>query len=88
MTWKKVKKWLSDNKIWIVLPANGGHSGYLFGCSFFYEKGSFWFRFGSSGPGIRAKDTRKLPLLLFSERNGFCRMVRIGPWMFRYLEKK
>ena len=47
--------------------------------------GFWWFRFGSKGPGIKAKQITK-HLLLFSERNGYTKFIRIGKWIIAYLK--
>jgi len=50
----------------------------------FSGSGLFWFRLGSVGPGLVMKDLRRYPLS-FTEREGGCRMLRLGSWMIRYL---
>ena len=55
----------------------------MFSC--YSERGLFWFRI--FGRGLVVKDVRLHPLL-FSERHGYQRMIRIGPWVIRYLRKE
>jgi hypothetical protein len=45
-------------------------------------KGQWWFRV--FGVGVSGKDTRIHPLL-FSERYGHRKGLRVGPWLFHFL---
>lgn len=45
--------------------------------------GLFWFRF--FGYGLHGKDTTK-NRLLFSERNGYRKYLKIGNWIFRFIK--
>jgi len=47
-----------------------------------HKKGIWWFRI--LGVGLSGKDTRLHPLL-FSERNGYQKGLRLGNWMFHFL---
>jgi hypothetical protein len=49
------------------------------------SKGAWWFRV--FGIGISWKDVR-LHRLLFSERNGYYKGLKIGNWIFHYLKKE
>jgi len=46
------------------------------------EPGLWWVRV--FGFGVAGKDTRRHPLL-FSERHGYTRTVRLGAWLFKWL---
>lgn len=48
-----------------------------------YE-GGWWFRI--FGIGLYAKDIRRHPLL-FSERNGYRRYIRLGAWVIGILRR-
>jgi hypothetical protein len=50
----------------------------------FSQKGIGWFRV--FGIGISWKDTRIHPLM-FSERYGYCKGLRIGWWMLHFLKR-
>ncbi len=50
----------------------------------YHTDGLWWARLGKYGPGIKVKDVWRHPLL-FSEREGYARGVRVGPWLVRYL---
>lgn len=50
-----------------------------------HNRGVWWFRFGNWGPGLHIKDTTKAPIL-FSERSGLRKILRIGKWSIRYLK--
>lgn len=47
-----------------------------------FVKTGGWLRI--FGRGFAVKDTNKVPLL-FSERNGHIKTIRIGKWSFKYL---
>ena len=46
------------------------------------EPGLWWFRV--FGYGVHCKDHRRHPAL-FSERNGFVKVVHVGHWCFKWL---
>lgn len=46
------------------------------------QKGQWWFRV--LGVGLSWKDTRIHPLM-FSERNGYRKGLRVGSWQFHFL---
>jgi hypothetical protein len=48
------------------------------------QKGQWWFRV--LGVGLSWKDTRIHPLV-FSERNGFRKGLRVGLWIFHFLPR-
>lgn len=50
--------------------------------SYHHERGSFWFRV--FGIGLSLQDRRVHPAL-FSERNGFVRVLRVGPYSIKAL---
>ena len=50
--------------------------------SFYFVNGLGWFRF--FGIGLRWKDIRK-HRMLFSERNGYKKMLKIGFWRISFL---
>lgn len=56
---------------------------------FIYWKGEgvFWLRFWAGGPGFKIKDIRKSKML-FSERNGLRKQIKLGPYLFVYIEKE
>ena len=49
-----------------------------------HEPGLLWVRLDKRQRGVVVKDTRQHQLL-FSEREGHVRRMRIGPYMLRYL---
>jgi len=51
--------------------------------SFYKYKGMFWFRF--FGYGLHGKNYIKHHLL-FSERTGYKKFVKIGKWVFKILK--
>ena len=54
--------------------------------SFHREKGLVWLRVGHRGPGVLIKDRKHHPPL-FSERNGYWWMIRVGRLVVRYLPR-
>jgi hypothetical protein len=50
----------------------------------FKSKSIFWFRI--FGYGLCFKNTRIYPLL-FSERNGYVKVLKIGKWNVRFLNR-
>jgi hypothetical protein len=49
------------------------------------HQGGFWLRV--FGRGLSVQDRRVLPAM-FSERNGYRRVLRIGPWAIEPLSRK
>jgi hypothetical protein len=45
---------------------------------------SFWVRLWRGGPGVAV---RKNSLMLFSERRGDRKVLRVGSWAFEYLPR-
>lgn len=48
------------------------------------EPGHWWFRLTRNGPGLFVKDTTR-HRLIFSERYGYTKYVRLGRWIIGYL---
>lgn len=60
--------------------------GYDFIIGYLYvTDGLFWVRF-FGGNGFHGKNIKKHPLL-FSERMGYRKYIKIGNWSFRFLKK-
>lgn len=51
--------------------------------SYYIYDGSFWFRFYRFG--LSVQDRSKHPAL-FSERNGYTKVLRIGKWSVRVIK--
>lgn len=49
-----------------------------------YYDGVFWMRIGTRGPGLWCASYLKHPPL-FSERNGYHKVVRVGAWRIKLL---
>ena len=50
-----------------------------------FETGLFWFRLWECGPGFVVLGPKSRPL--FSERHGYVKVLRIGQYRFRWLER-
>lgn len=50
----------------------------------YVTEGLFWFRF-FKGYGVHGKNTNKHKLL-YSERNGYTKFIKIGTWRFKILK--
>lgn len=48
------------------------------------ENGLLWVRLWASGPGLLIKDVSRHPML-FSQRNGCTKGLRIGRWWIQWL---
>ena len=53
--------------------------------SFYYKNRLGWIRF-FGGAGIKWKDVKLHPLI-FSERNGYKKYIKVGNWIISYLGK-
>jgi hypothetical protein len=50
-----------------------------------FDKHQFWIRI--FGKGITARNINKTYGLLFSERNGYKKYIKMGNWVISYLRK-
>lgn len=50
------------------------------------DRSSWWVRLGRNGPGLRVADRRRHEPL-FSERMGYQRVLRLGPWSIAWLPR-
>jgi hypothetical protein len=53
----------------------------LFFCAY-WQRNSFWFRI--FGYGLRGNRINEYPIM-FSERNGYTKTIKLGNWSFKYL---
>lgn len=52
----------------------------------YYEKGFFWIRLGKRGYGISGTHVSKKRFILFSERMGYVKPVKILGWKIKLLK--